>query len=178
MASSRRSTAQAKSSATTSPAETPTSTSSRTRSTSSITEVVIALGSNLGDRAYNLRRALSLLPVRVVRVSAFVETEPVGAPEGSPLFLNAVAIGYTSLDAFELLEELHAIEARMGRVRRRRNEPRVIDLDLILHGATAFRSRALTLPHPRAHERAFVMEPLREVLARAAGPLSAWRASR
>ena len=126
--------------------------------------VVIALGSNLGDRAYNLRRALSLLPVRVVRVSTFVETEPVNAPAGSPRFLNAVAIGYASLSPLALLHELLAIEVRLGRVRRRvRNEPRIIDLDLIVYGATRMRTRELTLPHPRAWEREFVMGPLREV---------------
>lgn len=140
------------------------STSSRTRSTSSITEVVIALGSNLGDRAWHLRRALHLLPVRVVRVSAFVETAPVDAPPGSADFLNAVTVGYTSLGARELLAALHDIEARMGRVRRHRNEPRVIDLDLILYGALRMRTHDLTLPHPRAAQRAFVIQPMREVV--------------
>lgn len=127
---------------------------------------VIALGSNLGDRPYNLRRALHELRwfVRVVRVSAFHETVPVDAPAGSPAFLNAVLTGYTPLDPLALVDELLALEKRLGRVRRGvRNEPRVIDLDLILHGSTRMHTRRLTLPHPRAAERPFVLEPLREI---------------
>ena len=132
--------------------------------------VVIALGSNLGDREYNLRRAIDALPIRVVRVSAFIETEPVEAPP--PRFLNAVVIGYTSLAPDTLLDALLQLETRLGRVRRGvRNEPRVIDLDLILFGATRMRTPKLTLPHPRAHERAFVMEPMRSVWSAAPGLL-------
>lgn len=124
-----------------------------------VTTVVIALGSNLGDRAYNLRRAIASLPIRVVRVSAFLETEPVDAPP--PMFLNAVVVGHTDLGPHALLNALLALEKRLGRTRRGiRNEPRVIDLDLIAHGATRMRTPALTLPHPRAHGREFVMQPL------------------
>lgn len=124
--------------------------------------VIIALGSNLGDRAYHLRRAIDVLPVRVVRVSRFHETDPVDAPP--PKFLNAVVIGHTTLSALALLRALLALETRLGRRRRGiRNEPRIIDLDLIAHGATRMRTPELTLPHPRARERAFVMEPLREL---------------
>src|SRR5215831_17473384 len=97
--------------------------------------VVLALGSNLGDRAYYLRRAIHELrrAVDVVRVSSFIETEPVDAPPGSPRFLNAVVAGVTHLAPQALLDELLAIEARLGRRRTTRNAPRVIDLDLILH---------------------------------------------
>src|ERR1043166_9347352 len=128
--------------------------------------VAIALGSNLGDRAYTLRRALHELRdiVHIVRVSSFVETEPVDAPPGSPRFLNAIAIGYTSLAPLQLLDALQAIEAKLGRRRTRvRNAPRTIDLDLIFHGAHRARTRRLTLPHPRYRQRDFVMTPLREV---------------
>lgn len=126
--------------------------------------VIIALGSNLGDRAVQIRRAIAALPVRVVRVSRLFETEPVDAPAGSPQFLNAVAVGHTSMSPLELLAALHLLERRLGRTRNgRRNEPRTIDLDLILHGATRMRSSALTLPHPRASRREFVMAPLRTV---------------
>ena len=128
--------------------------------------VAIALGSNLGDRAYTLRRALHELRaiVHVVRVSSFVETEPVDAPPGSPRFLNAIAIGYTSLAPLQLLDALQAIEAKLGRRRTRvRNAPRTIDLDLIFHSANRARTPRLTLPHPRYREREFVMKPLREV---------------
>lgn len=128
------------------------------------TTVVIALGSNLGDRALQIRRAIAALPVRVVRVSRLFETEPVDALAGSPQFLNAVAVGYTAMSPLELLAALQRLEQRLGRVRSgRRNEPRTIDLDLIFHGATRMRSPALTLPHPRASQREFVMAPLRTV---------------
>ena len=127
--------------------------------------VVIALGSNLGDRAYALRRAIHELRrvVDVVRVSAFIETEPVDAPLGSPRFLNAVVAGVTHLAPQALLDELLAIESRLGRRRSVRNAPRVIDLDLIVHSAHRVRTRTLTLPHPRFTERDFVMIPLREL---------------
>jgi len=126
----------------------------------------VALGSNLGDREYNLRRALAMLPMRVVRVSTFIETDAIDSAPGAPQFLNAVAIGYTALAPEEMLSELLKLEARLGRVRRGvRNEPRVIDLDLILHGATRVNTRTLTLPHPRAALRDFVMRPLAEISA-------------
>jgi 2-amino-4-hydroxy-6-hydroxymethyldihydropteridine diphosphokinase len=131
-----------------------------------MTTVVIALGSNLGDRRYNLLRAIHELhfAVRVVRISSIHETAPVDAPDGSPPFLNAVLTGYTRLDPLPLLDELLAIEQCLGRKRRGiRNEPRVIDLDLILHGATRMHTPQLTLPHPRAHQREFVLAPMREV---------------
>ena len=133
--------------------------------------MVIALGSNLGDRRYNLLRAVHALRavVRVVRVSSIHETEPVDAP--APRFLNMVVTGYTSLDPETLMTSLLEIETRLGRVRRGgRNAPRVIDLDLILHGGHRLRTRTLTLPHPRYREREFVMEPLREIYALSAFP--------
>jgi 2-amino-4-hydroxy-6-hydroxymethyldihydropteridine diphosphokinase len=125
--------------------------------------VVIALGSNLGDRRWYLRRAIDKLRrvISVVRVSSIIETEPVDAPP--PRFLNAVVLGHTHLSPEELLDALQAIENRLGRRRTKRNAPRTIDLDLILHSANVRRTARLTLPHPRAHERAFVMEPLREL---------------
>ena len=103
--------------------------------------VVIALGSNLGDRSWHLRRALHALHdvVRIVRVSSFHETDPVDSPPDSPQFLNAVLTGYTALTPEVLLERLLSIETRLGRVRRGvRNEPRVIDIDLILHTVLQF----------------------------------------
>lgn len=125
--------------------------------------VLIALGSNLGDRALSLRRAIDELRhvIHVVRVSTFIETDPVDAPP--PKYLNAVVAGYTDLQPRPLLEALNAIEDRLGRRRTTRNAPRVIDLDLILHGAHLLRSRTLTLPHPRYLGREFVRGPLREL---------------
>lgn len=134
----------------------------------SLHTVVIALGSNLGDRRYNLLRAVHALRsfVNVVRASAIRETAPVDAPHGSPHFLNMVVSGYTELEPEALLARLLETESRHGRRRRGvRNEPRVIDLDLILHGAHRVRSARLTLPHPRFRQRRFVMEPLAEVTA-------------
>jgi len=102
--------------------------------------------------------------MRVVRVSTIHETAPVDAPPRSPMFLNMVVAGFTRLDPESLLEALLAIESRLGRVRRGvRNEPRVIDLDLIVHGGHRMRTRKLTLPHPRASQREFVMKPLGEI---------------
>ena len=125
---------------------------------------IVALGSNLGDREYHLRRAIRELPIRVVRVSEFLETEPVDAPP--PMFLNAVVIGHTTLGPHLLLAALLGLERRLGRRRRGvRNEPRIIDLDLIAYGAARIRTPELTLPHPRAHEREFVMKPLRSLTA-------------
>lgn len=127
--------------------------------------VLIALGSNLGDRALNLRRALDALGrvLSLVRLSPIHETEPVDAPAGSPAFLNMVAAGWTHLGPTELLDALQVIERRLGRRRSIRNAPRTIDLDLILYSAMAMRSERLTLPHPRFREREFVMQPLREL---------------
>jgi 2-amino-4-hydroxy-6-hydroxymethyldihydropteridine diphosphokinase len=126
----------------------------------------IALGSNLGDRAYTMRCAIDELRkiVHIVRVSSFLETEPVDAPPGSPRFLNAVVLGHTSLAPMQLLEAMQTIESRLGRRRTGvRNAPRTIDLDLIFHSAHRARSPRLTLPHPRYHEREFVMKPLKDV---------------
>jgi 2-amino-4-hydroxy-6-hydroxymethyldihydropteridine diphosphokinase len=125
--------------------------------------VLIALGSNLGDRALFLRRAIDELRhvIHVVRVSTFIETEPVDAPP--PKYLNAVVAGYTDLSPQSLLDALRAIEARLGRRRTTRNAPRVIDLDLILHSAHLVRTRSLTLPHPRYLAREFVRGPMREL---------------
>ena len=142
------------------------STSSPTTSASNTTDtVVIALGSNLGDRAWHLRRAIRELSrfVRIVRVSSIHETEPVGAPRGSPDVLNRVILGRTSLPPHALLREMLAIEARLGRRRSVRNAPRVIDLDLIFYGARHIHTPDLIVPHPRWMERDFVIEPLREV---------------
>jgi 2-amino-4-hydroxy-6-hydroxymethyldihydropteridine diphosphokinase len=102
--------------------------------------------------------------VRIVRTSDVHETAAVDAPAGSPPFLNMVVLGHTSLAPLALLEALQAIEHHLGRAPRRvRNEPRIIDLDLIAYGATRLRTSRLTLPHPRAFQREFVVEPLREL---------------
>lgn len=125
--------------------------------------VVIALGSNLGDRHYELRRAIHELGsiVRIVRASPVIETAPVDAPSGSGDFLNMVLTGWTKLEPGPLLGALHEIEKGRRRARRVRNAPRRIDLDLILYGAHLIRTAQLQVPHPRFRERGFVMMPLR-----------------
>ena len=125
--------------------------------------VVIALGSNLGNREWYLRAAIAALQrvIHVVRVSPIRETEPVGAPP--PRYLNCVVAGYTDLFPEALMREILAIEQRLGRRRSFRNAPRTIDLDLILHSANRRRTPFLTLPHPRYREREFVTGPMREL---------------
>jgi len=139
--------------------------------------VLIALGSNLGDRALYLRRAIDALRrvIHIVRVSGFIETDPVDAPP--PKYLNAVVAGYTDLSPQELLDAMHTIETRLGRRRSVRNAPRVIDLDLILHSAHVIRTRTLTVPHPRYLGRSFVRQPLRELGLRWNDPASGVRLS-
>jgi len=128
---------------------------------------LVSLGSNLGDRRLNLLRAVERVGkrMRLVRISSIYETEPVGAPPGSPPFMNAAVLVLHHGGAERLLAELNAIEKELGRVRRQRNGPRVIDLDLIMYDTALRASPKLTLPHPRYKEREFVLAPLREVAA-------------
>jgi 2-amino-4-hydroxy-6-hydroxymethyldihydropteridine diphosphokinase len=98
----------------------------------------------------------------VVAVSSLYRTAPVGLHD-QPDFINAVVAMETNLTPGELLDELFAIEARFGRQRSVRNAPRTLDLDLLLHGGTISDDPQVTLPHPRMHERAFVLMPLHEI---------------
>lgn len=127
----------------------------------------VALGSNLGDRAENLRRAVDLLntnpAVLVTAVSKSLENPAVGGPADSPSFLNAVVAIDTSLEPRPLLEHLLDVERRLGRVRHQKWEPRTIDLDLLLYGDRVIDTPELTVPHPRMHLRRFVLEPLAEI---------------
>jgi len=125
----------------------------------------IGLGTNLGDRELNLRRALARLEeLGSVRASSFRETDPVGVID-QPRFLNAAAELETELPPRELLERLLEIERELGRERatERRWGPRVIDLDLLLSGQEAIDEPGLTVPHPRLAHRRFVLEPLCEL---------------
>lgn len=123
--------------------------------------VAIALGSNVGNRAEHLDWAVSRLRHHVdgLIASSYLETAPVGV-EGQPDFLNAVVIGHTELAPRALLEQLLALEAERGRVRTGRPKPRALDLDLILYGSLVIDEPGLVVPHPRFHERAFVLAPL------------------
>ena len=138
-----------------------------------MTAVVIALGSNLGDRQDILQGAVDAivgLPgVRVTAVSPVYETVPVGGP-AQPDYLNAVVLAATTLPARDLLDRLHEIEAAFDRVRLVRWGPRTLDLDIIVVGGERSDNPALTLPHPRAHERAFVLAPWHDVDPDAALP--------
>jgi 3-oxoacyl-[acyl-carrier protein] reductase len=132
-----------------------------------MTIAYIALGSNLGDRADYLERALTALrqceDIEVTRVSPLYETRAVGGPEGQGDYLNAVAELRTKREAHELLEVLLAIEQRLGRERQQRYGPRTIDLDLLLYGDLIHTDERLIVPHPRMHERLFVLHPLAQL---------------
>jgi 2-amino-4-hydroxy-6-hydroxymethyldihydropteridine diphosphokinase len=125
----------------------------------------LGLGSNLGDRLGNLRRAVALLGqrdgIRVLRSSRVFETDPVGPPQ--PDYLNGVAEVETSLTARELLDGCLAVERDIGRVRTERWGPRVIDVDLLTFDEQRIDEPGLTVPHPRMHERGFVLVPLLEL---------------
>jgi 2-amino-4-hydroxy-6-hydroxymethyldihydropteridine diphosphokinase len=123
-------------------------------------DVYIAFGSNVGDRRANLRQALASLfeHARVIGCSALYATEPVGYLDQG-WFLNGVARVATKLGPREMLTQLHAIELSLGRERRIRNGPRTIDLDILYWGSTVMDEEGLTIPHPRAHERLFVVAP-------------------
>lgn len=127
----------------------------------------IALGSNLGPRRLSVNRAVAALRadpgVGEVLVSSFHTTEPVGGPAGQGPYLNAAAKIETSHGPETLLALLLAIEQSLGRVRRERWGPRTIDLDLLLYDDRVIDLPGLTVPHPRMHERRFVLEPLAEI---------------
>ena len=125
---------------------------------------VVALGSNIGEPKENLDLAMALLreATKVVAVSSYFSTKPVGYLD-QPDFLNAVCIIESDLPAMDLLKMLHGIEKVMGRDRSIKWGPRTIDLDLIQYGSLLSNADELTLPHPRAHERQFVLEPWLEI---------------
>jgi len=135
----------------------------------------IALGANLGDRAQNIRSAVEKLRasagVRVTKVSSLLENAAVGGPADSPAFLNAVAEVETTLTPRALLGRLLEIEREMGRRRREKWGPRVIDLDLILFGGRVIDEEDLRVPHPLMHQRAFVLKPLAEIAPGARHPV-------
>ena len=131
----------------------------------SIHTAYVALGSNLGDKEANLRRALELLEergVEVVKTSSFICTEPYGVTD-QPQFLNGVCEVRTSLEPLELLHTLLDIEQKMGRVRLRHWGERNIDLDLLLYEDVVMDTPQLKLPHPDMQNRDFVLLPLAEI---------------
>ncbi|MFI6324534.1 2-amino-4-hydroxy-6-hydroxymethyldihydropteridine diphosphokinase [Nonomuraea sp. NPDC050556] len=126
-------------------------------------KVVLALGSNLGSRFQTLQGAVDTLfdapGLEFVAVSPVYETDPVGGPGGQKPYLNAVLIADSSLDPYTLLERAQSVENAFGRVRQERWGARTLDVDLIVVGDTVSDDPTLTLPHPRVHERAFVLVP-------------------
>jgi 2-amino-4-hydroxy-6-hydroxymethyldihydropteridine diphosphokinase len=127
--------------------------------------VFLGLGSNLGDRQAALEEALDLLGARgfvTTRRSSLWQTEPVGGPSQG-WFLNAVVEGESALEPQVLLQVCLDTERDMGRVRTERNGPRVIDVDILLFGEERRQGPGLVIPHPRLHERRFVLEPLHEI---------------
>ncbi len=133
----------------------------------------VALGSNLGDPQATVQAALQALKAlpgsRLVAISSLYRTAPVGL-KNQPDFINAVTALDTQLSAEDLLDALFAIEERFGRKREFHHAPRTLDLDLLLHGSETRSTARLTLPHPRMHERAFVLLPLVEIAPEATIP--------
>ncbi len=129
----------------------------------------LSLGSNLGDRAENLRRAIALIDERVgavQRVSSFIETEPWGFQSEHP-FLNAAVMVRTTLSPIECLDRTQQIERELGRRKKSKDgkyHDRPIDIDLLLYNDLTISTPRLTIPHPLMQERDFVMIPLREIL--------------
>jgi 2-amino-4-hydroxy-6-hydroxymethyldihydropteridine diphosphokinase len=137
----------------------------------------IGLGANLGDRDANLRAGLARLNARadtaVQRVSAFIETDPVDCAPGQPKYLNGAAALKTSLAPRELLRVLLDIERDLGRTRPagERNAARTLELDLLLYDNEVVNEPGLQIPHPRLHERPFVLIPLAEIAPRVTHPV-------
>jgi 2-amino-4-hydroxy-6-hydroxymethyldihydropteridine diphosphokinase len=134
----------------------------------------LSLGSNLGDRAANLRIALRHLEsykLRIVRLSALLETEPVDLKD-QPRFLNLVAEIDTELFPLQLLSLIERIERAMGRKREIPKGPRTIDIDILLYGRFMVNSPRLVIPHPRMGDRRFVMEPMVELAADLRHPMT------
>jgi len=134
----------------------------------------IALGSNIGDRRGNIRSAIEKLQsvsgVRVTEISSVHETQAVGGPPQG-MYLNAVVEVECGLSAAELLKQLQCIENELGRTRPGKDFPRTIDLDILLFGDEVIDEPDLKVPHPRMHERAFVLDPLAEVAPDAVHPV-------
>ncbi len=138
-----------------------------------MTEVYIALGGNLGDRAANLEAALAALGARVALRdrSPVYETEP-QYMAGQPRFLNMVVRGETDLDADGLLRHLKELEKSLGRTGGVRYGPRLIDLDILFYGDAVIERPGLSIPHPRLGERAFVLRPLADIAPQLVHPVT------
>ena len=128
-------------------------------------KAVIALGANLGDPKRQISEAIDQIrdQIKVTSVSKLIETEPVGVADKQPNYINAVLIGESELRPLDLMKVLSDIENKMGRFRSFPNAARTIDIDIIDYGGLFMKSPELTLPHPRAHLRRFVLAPWLEI---------------
>ena len=130
------------------------------------TEVFIGLGSNLGDRADNLRKAIAELSkssIEIQLISSVYESLPMNSPPGSRPYFNAVVHGVTDLSPLSLLRFLQEIEVQLGRSWHDPNVPRGIDLDILLYGDQSIQVERLVVPHPKMLERSFVLIPMQEI---------------
>lgn len=127
-------------------------------------EVLIGIGSNLGNRENNIKAALDLIgeKCKILKISSTYETEPVGY-KAQGLFLNCAIQIETGLEPEELLGFLQSIEKKLGRTKAIKNGPRTIDLDILFYGSRIIKEANLVIPHPRLHERLFVLAPLSEI---------------
>jgi 2-amino-4-hydroxy-6-hydroxymethyldihydropteridine diphosphokinase len=139
-----------------------------------VDRIAVALGSNCGDRRAHLDYAVATLRTFLTNlaVSRYYDTVPVGVSGPQALFLNAAAVGDTTMSARALLDALLAIENERGRERPYPNAPRTLDLDVILFGDAIVEEPGLTVPHPRFRERRFVLQPLADVAPDLRDPVS------
>ncbi len=140
---------------------------------SGLVTAYVGLGSNLGDRSRNLQGAIDRLgKVGIITaVSSIYQTKPWMVDGYQPRYLNQVVAVNTIFDALQVVTELLAIESSLGRVREEKNASRTLDLDLLLHGDIVLEASGVTVPHPRLHERAFVLVPLAEIAADVVHPI-------
>jgi 2-amino-4-hydroxy-6-hydroxymethyldihydropteridine diphosphokinase len=141
--------------------------------------VYLSLGSNLGDRAKNLREAVAALrqeAIRVTSISSIYETEPVDYRD-QPWFLNMAVEAGTELAPTALLQRLRGIEIRMGSKKLIAKGPRLIDMDILLYSDEVIDTPELQIPHPRMHLRHFVLQPLAEIAPRVLHPILGWTAA-
>jgi 2-amino-4-hydroxy-6-hydroxymethyldihydropteridine diphosphokinase len=128
-------------------------------------KAVIALGANLGEPSKQLKEAIKEIArfTEVISVSSFFQSEPFEVPDEQPSYTNAVLIANSELEPESLMAKLLAIESQLGRIRSHAKAARTIDIDLIDFGGLSLESETLTLPHPRAHQRLFVLKPWFEI---------------
>tara|TARA_A100001037_G_C14756013_1_gene459691 strand:+ start:49 stop:579 length:531 start_codon:yes stop_codon:yes gene_type:complete len=140
---------------------------------SGLVTAYVGLGSNLGDRSRNLQGAIERIGnVGIISaVSSVYQTKPWMVDGYQPGYLNQVAAVQTTLDPLQVVIELLAIESSLGRVREKKNASRTLDLDLLLHGDTVLEATGVTVPHPRLHERAFVLVPFAEIAGEVMHPI-------